>query len=196
MKWSLQLQIKAANNESLEEPDDLDKEIELLKRNRKQESVEVQKDNSILYELITINIDLLTDKVFEKVNKFNDLFMSNEIHLGINKGLSFHGAFLIINKQSAIKLLLSRLVEGDSINDFYFHFIYKGYKNNGINSFDLSKHIYFYFSHYKYSIQISSIKGQKNLEFLYHQSLTEEQQNQIADEIAKSILEEIKENVV
>jgi Fic family protein len=195
LKWSLQLHLKAANNESLDEPDDLDKEIELLKRKRKEDIVEVQKDNSLLSELISSNIDLLINKLYEKVNKFNDLFMSNEIHLGINKGLSFDGAFLILKKQSALKRLLSRLVDGDTIIDFYFHFIYKGYKNNGINSFDLSRYIYVYFSQYKYSIQFASIKGQKTLEFLYHQTLSEEQQNQIADEIAKSILEEIKEKV-
>jgi hypothetical protein len=69
---------------------------------------------------------------------------------------------------------------------------FKGYKNAGLNVFDISKKVTFSFQTYKYSL----VYLNKSVDFLYHQILTEEQQNQIADEIAKSILEEIKEKVV
>jgi Fic family protein len=184
LKWSLQLHIKAANNESLEEPDDLDKEIELLKRNRKQESVDVQKTRYVLVELSEQIICPMVEKLSAKINKFNTLFMHSYYEIFINdnyvesmylKGI-FDDYFKLNNSFDSI---------GIEIN-------FKGYKNAGLNVFDISKKVTFSFQTYKYSL----VYLNKSVDFLYHQILTEEQQNQIADEIAKSILEEIKEKVV
>lgn len=184
MKWSLQLHIKAANNESLEEPDDMDKEIELLKRNRKQESVEVQKTRYVLVELSEQIICPMVEKLSAKINKFNTLFMHSYYEIFINdnyvEGMYLKGIF-----NDYFKLNNSFDSIGIEIN-------FKGYKNAGLNVFDISKKVTFSFQTYKYSL----VYLNKSVDFLYHQILSEEQQNRIADEIAKSILEEIKENVV
>ncbi|MFZ4799669.1 MAG: Fic family protein [Bacteroidia bacterium] len=189
--WSLQLQIKAANNESLDEPDDLDKEIELLKRNRKKELVEIQKTKEVLIEMTTQIISPLVEKLSNKINKFSELFMSNETILGLNNGLTSNGGFLINNVTSITNKLLQRMTDYEVMDNFALFFILKGYKNNGTNSFTITKNIYFIFQDYKFTISY----GLKTLDFLYHQSINEAQQNQIADEIAKSVLEEIKEKV-
>jgi Fic family protein len=184
LKWSLQLQIKAANNESLEEPDDLDKEIELLKRNRKQESVEVQKSKYVLVELTDQIISPLFEKLAIKINKFSALFMH-----------SYYEIFINDRYKENIKtnwIFEEHFKQNNSLEKVRIDMNFRGYKNAGLNVFDVSRSISINFETYKYTV----IYLNKFSDFLYHQILTEEQQNQIADEIAKSILEEIKENVV
>ena len=48
LQWSLEVAIKAAKGESIEEPDDFDKEIELLKRKQAKPKVKVQKTKQII----------------------------------------------------------------------------------------------------------------------------------------------------
>lgn len=181
--WSLQLQIKAANNESLDEPDDLDKEIELLKRNRKQDGVEVQKTNEVLVELTIQTISPLVKKVSVIINKFSQLFMQCYSEIYINNSYT--------EGENTKELFYNFFKNNNSLNIIRIDLNFKGYKNAGINVFDVSKIISFSFETYKFNL----VYLNKSTSFLYHQSLTEEQQNQIADEIAKSVLEEIKENV-
>lgn len=184
LKWSLQLHIKAANNESLEEPDDLDKEIELLKRNKKRECVEVQKSKYVLVELTDQIISPLFEKLAIKINKFSGLFMHSYYEIFINdsykENIKINWVFEEYFKQN------------NSLEKVRIDMNFKGYKNAGLNVFDVSRSISINFETYKYAV----IYLNKFSDFLYHQPLTEELQNQIADEIAKSILEEIKENVV
>lgn len=183
LKWSLQLHIKAANNESLEEPDDLDKEIELLKRNRKQESVEVQKTRYVLVELSGQMICPLVEKLSTKINKFNTLFMHSYYDIFIDDSY--------LENLSTKELFKDYFRQKQSMNSVRIDINFRGYKNSGLNVFDVTRNISFNFETYKYSF----VYLNKSTQFLYHQYLSEEQQNQIADEIAKSVLDEIKEKV-
>jgi hypothetical protein len=146
--------------------------------------VDVQKTRYVLVELSEQIICPMVEKLSAKINKFNTLFMHSYYEIFINdnyvesmylKGI-FDDYFKLNNSFDSI---------GIEIN-------FKGYKNAGLNVFDISKKVTFSFQTYKYSL----VYLNKSVDFLYHQILTEEQQNQIADEIAKSILEEIKEKVV
>jgi hypothetical protein len=126
----------------------------------------------------------MVEKLSAKINKFNTLFMHSYYEIFINdnyvEGMYLKGIF-----NDYFKLNNSFDSIGIEIN-------FKGYKNAGLNVFDISKKVTFSFQTYKYSL----VYLNKSVDFLYHQILSEEQQNRISDEIAKSILEEIKENVV
>lgn len=181
--WSLQLQIKAANNESLEEPDDLDKEIELLKRNRKQDIIEIQKNFEILFDLTQLMISPLVEKLSLRINKFKELFMHSYYDIFIDDSY--------LENLSTKELFKDYFRQKQSMNSVRIDINFRGYKNSGLNVFDVTRNISFNFETYKYSF----VYLNKSTQFLYHQYLSEEQQNQMADEIAKSVLEEIKEKV-
>jgi len=181
--WSLQMQIKATNNESLDYPDDLDKEIELLKRGRNKEKAESEKNKFVLSELAQHLIIPLIEKLSIRINKLDELFMVSNFEI-------------IINETYKEIIDLNELFEDyfnthESMNSLKVEINFKGYKNAGLNLFDISRNISFSFENYKFSL----VYLNKFTEFLYHQNLSEEQQNQIADEMAKSVLEEIKENI-
>jgi predicted translin family RNA/ssDNA-binding protein len=118
--------------------------MELLKRNRKQESVDVQKTRYVLVELSEQIICPMVEKLSAKINKFNTLFMHSYYEIFINdnyvesmylKGI-FDDYFKLNNSFDSI---------GIEIN-------FKGYKNAGLNVFDISKKVTFSFQTYKYSL--------------------------------------------
>ena len=81
--WSLDLKLKAAKGKSIEEDDDLDKEIELLKREKLAET-KIRKTPKSLLELIThINEDVWTD-VSSCLNRFADFFVGIKYKIFIN----------------------------------------------------------------------------------------------------------------
>lgn len=77
--WSLELSIKAANGEDIDELGDIEKEIELLKKD-KLTKTKIFKTPKVAFELIShINDDLWTP-IIKVLNKFDDFFAetSNE----------------------------------------------------------------------------------------------------------------------
>jgi Fic family protein len=79
LRWSVELSLKAAKGEIIEEDDDVDKEIEVLKRReqyRLQNSVEKSIDK--LEELYDQSIKPLFESLFEKHSNLNDLFTTNQ----------------------------------------------------------------------------------------------------------------------
>ncbi len=69
--WSLQLNIKAAMGEDLEEPDDLDKKIAILSRKITSDKKNIQKKTpDILIDLFEESLSLLINKIYNSVEKF------------------------------------------------------------------------------------------------------------------------------
>jgi len=77
MLWSIDLEIKAANGEDLEEDDDIDKEIALLKREKLQNIV-VRKNTQIINDLMIGFHTSIWPLIFDSINKFDDFFTANE----------------------------------------------------------------------------------------------------------------------
>lgn len=73
MLWSLKLELKAANGDDLEEDDDIDKEIELLKR-EKLNTTYLRKNDQIVKEITLRVNDEIYETVFRRLEKFQDFF--------------------------------------------------------------------------------------------------------------------------
>lgn len=77
--WSLELSIRAANGESIEEPDDLDKELDLVGRELKGEDVlKAPANKSVFEEAIEQNIFPLFRLIEEKCKKLEPFFFDTE----------------------------------------------------------------------------------------------------------------------
>ena len=72
--WSLQLGIRAGEGKSVEEEDDLDKEITLLKRNQKSEIEEKKKEKNLMHNALGDAFIPLLEEVYQHFLKFNELF--------------------------------------------------------------------------------------------------------------------------
>ena len=80
MLWSLELDIKAANGEDLEEDDDIDKEIELLRREKLEKPI-LHKNPELVNEVI---LDFHSKKLpilITYISKFNDFFSGNKVNV-------------------------------------------------------------------------------------------------------------------
>jgi Fic family protein len=82
--WSLEISIKAAKGEDIEEKADIDKEIELLKR-EKLTKTKISMSPKVVYELIKYVNNELCYKITESKNKFNDFFAETTFEIFINE---------------------------------------------------------------------------------------------------------------
>ncbi len=79
--WSLDISIKAAKGESIEEVDDIDKEIEIFKKERKNNSNAIPKSLELIEDLINSFVIPFFSALFEKQKKLNDLFAVNQFSI-------------------------------------------------------------------------------------------------------------------
>jgi Fic family protein len=85
LTWSLEISLKAVNGESIEEGDDVYKEIDLLKRKAKDDlSATVPKSISAIDELLDSSVGFLIELFIEKQSLFNEFFLVNEIWVGFD----------------------------------------------------------------------------------------------------------------
>src|ERR1017187_2803330 len=83
--WSLELSIKAAKGESIEEPDDLDKQIELLNRKLvSKDEIKKKKSREVIQETFTNSLEPLLIIIEERLSKFDHFFFEKEHFYIIN----------------------------------------------------------------------------------------------------------------
>ena len=186
---SLELLVKAAKGESIEEADDLDKEIELLKRNVKNDNtVKIDINNQEYRQLWIKGICDLLLSIDTKLNKFNPLFKNNSIYYG-NSGTAPPPTTSIEKVSDFIK----KLTKDDYVDIRYNFFTYQ---NAGTQYFNLSTSIKVSLYEYKYSIAFDNGKSnglQVIYEFLYDHTIPKETIEEISRFIANLILKGIKE---
>lgn len=81
--WSLELSIKAANGEDIEEPADIEKEIELLKR-RVLSKTKIYKTLETSYKLVNDINENAWNPMSKTLSKFDDFFISNDNVISLN----------------------------------------------------------------------------------------------------------------
>lgn len=185
--WSLELSIKAAKGESIEEPDDLDKEIALLQRelNSKGKLEQSRTTENIKRAFEEGIIDVI-QSIEGKLTKLNDYFFRIEKSL---VAINTDGVTLSLLSQNQdlgqiIEWLDNKKMIGPS---FYFKFAYR-YEMYGLKSStqgdDLSTNIEILFDEYAFFINKTA--------FPYGKPLTEAQKQEIIRPIVKDIIERIK----
>ena len=187
---SLNIMIKGAKGESIEDQDDIDKEIALFKKSLEDtSSIVVKRGDDKITKIITDDIEKLFSKTLIKEKTLNDLFVNkSEVLLFRNLGKSSNR--LISNFKGLLKVAArGAFIELDFLK-LQRKFIY--FKKNNTNTFSIISDIEVKFVDVKYSIMINR---EIVLEKLYSEQLTEEEINNIANQAAKSVLEEIKEKM-
>jgi len=91
MLWSLELSIKAARGENIEEQDDIDKEIEVWKKGIKNKEKESPvKSAEVVKDIYKTTISPLVREVFQRLKILDDIFAYRSMHIQFNLSGNTH----------------------------------------------------------------------------------------------------------
>jgi Fic family protein len=182
-KRSLELLVKAAKGESIEEPDDLDKEIEVLKRNLKPENdIIVDIQNKEYYSIWKESLFQLFNSVQNELYKFKDLF-EKQIFICFRRDQP-----QFFNNSKQIEGLLTRISGEETFQIEYKFLSYKNIPFDSITYLEIKLH------KRKYVISYKIETNNTIYEYRYNQSIETDIINKISHDLAKGILKNIKDN--
>lgn len=183
--WSLELSIKAAKGESLDEPGDLDKKISQLKQrlNSTNKNVEITKSKTTILDIFNKSLEPLFLQVAEKLKEFDVLFKSSE---EIYNYLQSHTNFRIVLN----KLNIESTIKRENIDDIQFKYVFKHFRNQFLNV-EISCTFTIIFHKNVYEIKLP--ENEININKLYHETISEEESSMIIEILGTSIYNQIIE---
>jgi Fic family protein len=188
--WSLELSIKAAKAENIDELGDWDKKLDILKKGFKPTFVlQAKKTNEIIKTTIEVNIYDFIDVLLNKFNKIDEFFIHSSVQFCCSKGQT--------GKQDKVDIFSSffkQITEGDNtlLERFDINYFLEGYKYNKLDTFDLEFIFIVTLTDYSYSLEIDTNPNFK-IEKPYLQEFSEQDFDLIAIEITETLLKKVAE---
>jgi len=183
---SLELAIKAAKGESIEEDDDIDKELELLEQQLKSKGIDAPlKSNEVIVKVLKESAFPFVDDYISKISKFDDLF-------------EFATKVIFLNQTGRSKLdeeWKNEILEYATTNgakNFDVTYTFEDIKNNPTQVQFIIK-LTFGFHRGEYILYDDLTNRRKS--FNYNQSISTEEQNEWIKNIQKVLLEKVKNNI-
>lgn len=165
---SLELMIRGAKGESIEEPDDFDKELALLERRLNQSTLEVEKTAELIHILYDNSIVPLFHKFVEEGKKFDRFYLQSDYYLESD----FQAFNTIVD---AIPLIQSTI--SDKTSEFGMSYHYETFSNSSYGHFDFHSSIEVRLGANNYFFRSNHIPT--NLEKRYNEQLTEKEINKL-----------------
>ena len=191
LMWSIQISIKAAKGESIEEEDDLDKKIALLDakvKNLNNSEVTKQVDKLTINTIINEEFQPLILRLDERANKVKTWF--NEINYYLNFN---HGQGLIeFESIEALNLYLLLGEYGYDIRKIHLKTDFIGFKKAGVNAFNAYLNFGIDFQKWKW-IVFSETEDNIVSEKLYNESL--DSIDDVAKGMTSHLIEQIEQKI-
>ncbi|WP_395737662.1 Fic family protein [Prosthecobacter sp.] len=149
LEWSMQLGIKAARGESIEEPSDLEKEIAIFVRNQTGSLDKVKKrSEQVLRELIDLGLGKFVDNLGEKFGKLAPLFADYSVQ--VQPRVSAAGS----NPLSTLKFMVQ-----NADRDFIFiaQHSFHSFRGQALDHFDFNIEARITFSEFRYTIKVGNM---------------------------------------
>ena len=184
--WSLELSINAANGEAIEDPNDWQKKLHLLKtQTSKNEQLKRVRSEKAVLDVLVKSIVPLMERIVEKLSEFDELFAKKSMNFFIG------GAGTdILNVDFILQQAKARPTEFN--NNLSFYYDLNGFKRNGKNPFNCHATIYWDFDDFMYYTGINSNDYAKKQKHLYHEYYSEDEIAEYVSECANNIVEEIE----
>jgi hypothetical protein len=181
--------IKGAKGESVEEPEDLDKELALLKQKVKNvgQRIEVSKNKEILLYIFENSIEPLIDRFIEVCQKFDDFYIKTKFILFWSGGASR------IPKDEAIANAKSQIIESGDAYEASLHYDFVNFRQTGFGDFDFFSHIHIKFELASYKISLG--EDLKVYEKLYSEQLSQTEIEEIVKTVARLHKECIEDKI-
>lgn len=170
---SLDTMLKGAKGESIDEPDDVDKEIALLEQRLKilEKNPLIRRSYDIQLDIFEYNLFPLFEKYLSNSEKFNKFYESTEIDIfGKYEGGEKFG-FQVKEYEELKQNILKELQNQKVFESIFVKHDYKRFKSDGIAYFDFKQLIIIEFGKYKYEIKHSN--DDAILSHFYSQNLSE-----------------------
>lgn len=216
--WSLEIAVKAAKGESIEEDDDLDKEIELLSREAATSKIVSKKSKEVIQNTYLPFLKTFYDSIEKKMERFNTLFVEWDKSYVVSNNYGVESYyFSSLNELEDIILNYSHqgfyekyAAESEWPVPYYSElqkckmiFSWDGYKNAGLdNTFSLECVFLTVFEDFKYRISFGWRDGKSmgiaiqeellSVEIPYNSFLSFSEMNEFINQSAKCILDRIK----
>jgi len=191
LSWSLDITIRAAKGQSIEEDADIDKEFDLLKLQiTGNQYLQEKKSGDKSIEILKNVLVPFFQEVGRNLAKVNDMFLTHSLNVGVHGHNQFKNIDLFSPNWEDQAVFLKR--EGPL--DFYeikLAIQLKGFKH-GLKAGDLYLEIRVYFEEYKYIINYQQSQNRTELDKFYHESLTNEEKKMLIREIKIEVNEWIK----
>ncbi len=186
IRWQ-EIFLKAVNGEKIEEPEDFEKEVELLRRQlSKKEEVEVKKSKQVVEQIIIQSIFPLLENIEKKLDGLKSFFFENSI---IINGANYNRKVSNISElKSSFQALISQLLDGAQME---IKFIHTDLIKTGKRKFSYFSTVKLSFNNYNYVIKMGQDK-EVVIKKRYGHQLSEEELESIVENLAKKELESIK----
>ncbi|MGN6418802.1 MAG: Fic family protein [Pseudobacter sp.] len=191
--WSLELELKAAKGESIDEPEDIDKEIARLKKEHQQNTVIAANGlHDSIYHFIEGNIIPLFEEIDLRCSELSELFLRNERTIMIRT--EKRGVRLITEEKSFQSLMkeILKIEKGKNslIMDARYSFAFDGLKT-AVEQFRIIIGLEVFFERFHVRIVSSSLGS--DVIYPYSKTLSKpERLNLIAPQI-KEVLNLVKQ---
>lgn len=191
--WSLELSIRASKGQSLDEPGDLDKKIDVLKRQLDQKDIATKPiSSSLTYEIIKNSLFPIFESFERECSKLKDLFIDYDRQIQVNIGGS---QLQVGDKTSSWNDLVSNWLEGSIVTkqkiiqslDYFFQL--KGFKKSVEHQY-VSTRLQIQFNEFSYSILINN-DHTKRRNYPYDSPLSHEEINLIVNVMVNHLIDQI-----
>lgn len=178
---SLEIMIKGAKGEAIEEPDDIDKELTLLenKFNSYAKPIEILKSKEAILNIFENSIIKLITKYIDKASKFEKFYLENSLskYIDLNFVKEVNEFINFINDEN-YKIIIS--------------YRYNAF-NRGLQEMNFNSYIEFNFERTKY--KVFNTNQEIIIEKLYSEQLTDEEINEIIKVEIKRHIAFIESNI-
>lgn len=190
---SIIMVLNAAKGEEIEEEDDLDKRLEMLKRiaiSDDENIVRLHKKDIDINSFISFVINPLAQAVRGQFIKLEPLFADNYIETRVDQtGVKQKPPIAIGNT------IMNVFAEARTTNQFHLAISHLQYKNAGLNAFNVYWSLELNFEDSKYILSYDVGGNKQTLTKLYHQHLSEVEVKTIANSYFKNVLDQIEVNL-
>lgn len=192
--WSLEISIKAARGESIEETDDVEKEIEVYKKKFAGVPDTLKKSDKLIIDLYDRSFEILLNTLKEKFNQsFSELFDKYILtEIVNNKPYNATISNYISTRKNKLKELAlnSSTYNISGINSLGVDISLRAFKKGQGKVFNLNSRLLILFEQRKYMIKCNDdILCTK----LYSQQLTKEEEKEIIKICLRNTFEKIKQ---
>jgi Fic family protein len=184
---SVEIMIRGAKGESIEEPDDLDKEIALLERKVRTigQKIEVQRSKDAIIKVFDISIAPLAHELFTEFRKFDKFYIQFDARISID------GRYLLGKQETTIHYAINHLNETESVPSIIeISYLHQEFSQDGFGKLAYETKLKIKFELTKFTV--SDKEDQILYSKLYSEELTEEEIKKLVRNEKQKHLEFIK----
>lgn len=188
---SQQLVLDALNGKDIEEPEDWEKQLRLLKKQLQEaDGAQTVRSEETVKEVFLNVIFPLIKKVMDKLSGFDELFAEKNLQFGNQSSTR------LIRTMEQVKSLVADDAERyTSGHEVTFQYRLNGFKKAGTNTFSCSVQLLWRFEQFKYLLYLDHDDHIKAVVRLYHQFYSEEELNGFTNECGRLMLAKMQKQL-